>query len=454
MNNESRITAGIKSIAGKLIGQTDEFSIEARIFHAACLVLLFSIAINIPMNAFVGVPSLSLLMALLLIIVFSIYYFARFLKKLSVSFFLFCSLGTIFLTLNYYQNSGFDGPSLLIFLMFLFLVIAVAPPIQFRLWVPLNILLVGALLFIQYKYPQSVPNTYQHTRDRYIDFAYSYVSIALLVVAITFYIRNSYNRQRVALIKKAGELETANGTKNKLLSIVAHDLRAPLASIQNYLEMLTEYDLPPDTKRDMEKELLQKTRNTGQMLANLLLWTSNQMDGVTVSLKELPVLETLAPMITIQNAIAAEKCISLQNKLNPDAWVMADMNMFQLVIRNLLNNAIKFTPPGGEIKLESELRGANWHISIKDSGIGIADERKAAIFSLKNQSTYGTKNEKGTGLGLLLCKEFTELQQGKIGFESSEGTGTTFYVSMAASYPPKKIDSKNAEDRSVDAVTD
>jgi two-component system sensor histidine kinase/response regulator len=432
MKGKDRVLTSIGSITEKFVGKPEEFSIEARIFHAACLISLLTIIINIPMNYLVGIPSLGLLMSGLFIVVAVIYYCARFLKKLNASFFLFCLLGSIFFTLNYFQNSGIDGPSLLIFLLFLFLVIAVAPKIQFRLWVPLNILLVGALLFMQYHYPRSVPDTYPHTRDRYIDFAYSYFVIAILVLSVTLYIRNSYNRQRLALLKKAEELEAANETKNKLLSIVAHDLRAPLASIQNYLEMLTEYDLSVNTKRDMEQELLDKTRNTGQMLSNLLLWTSNQMEGVVVNLAEMPVLETLAPMITMQAAIAHEKCITLHNRLTPDTWILADVNMFQLVVRNLLNNAIKFTEPGGKIVVESELRGAKWHILVRDNGIGIADERKAVIFSMRNQSTYGTKNEKGTGLGLLLCKEFTELQHGEIGFESASGTGTTFYVGMPA----------------------
>jgi len=441
IKGKGRISVGI--VIEKLTGNIHEFSMEARIFHAACLVSLVAVAVNIPMNYLVGIPSLSLLMAGLFIIISFIYYYSRFKKKLNTSFFLYCLLSNIFFTLNYYQNSGINGPSLMIFLLSLFLIITVAPKIQFRFWVPLNIILVGALLFLEYTHPQSVPNTYQHAKDRYIDFTYSYLSIALLILSITLYIRNSYNKQRLTLIQKAAELESANETKNKLLSIVAHDLRAPLASIQTYLEMLTEFQLSADEKRGMEHDLLEKTTNTGQMLSNLLLWTSNQMDGVTVSLEELHLQETLKPVIAMQSAIAGEKCIGLKIDINDQAWVIADSNMLQLVVRNLVNNAIKFTAPGGEITIASELRGSGWHILVRDTGIGIADERKANIFSIKGQSTYGTKNEKGTGLGLLLCKEFTELQQGEIGFESEPGTGTTFYISLKGCRFPHSIKSSS-----------
>lgn len=437
MDRKSGILAAMKKLTGILIGSVDEFSMEARIFHATCLISSIIIAVNIPMNYLVGVPSLGLLMTGLLCLMLFVYYYSRIRKKLSTAFFLFCLFGNAIFAINYFQNSGINGPSLIDMLLLLFLVIAVAPKIQFRLWAPLNIVMVGALLFCQYYRPHSVPNTYPQAHDRYIDFAYSYFAVALLVIWITLYIRNSYNKQRLAMVKKAEELEEANETKNKLLSIVAHDLRSPLASIQNYLEMLNELELTADEKRNMEQELLEKTKNTGQMLSNLLLWTSNQMEGVSVKLEELRPAETLKPIITIQGAIAAEKCIELRNNIDFDALIIADANMLQLVVRNLINNAIKFTSPGGEITITSELHDNRWHIMVTDTGVGINDNRKATIFSIKSHSTYGTRNEKGTGLGLLLCKEFTELQHGEIGFESSEGSGTTFYISMPASHLPE-----------------
>ena len=437
MSEKSSILAAIKKLTGVIIGSADEFSMEARIFHATCLLSFITVAVNIPMNYLVGVPSLGILMTVLLFVIAFVYYYSRIRKKLSTAFFFFCLFGNAFFALNYFQNSGISGPSLIDFLLLLFLVIAVAPKIQFRLWSSFNIVMVGALLFWQYYRPQSIPDTYPHARDRYVDFAYSYLAVALLVIWITLYIRNSYNKQRVALVKKAKELEDANETKNKLLSIVAHDLRSPLASIQSYLEMLNELQLTVDEKRNVEQELLEKTKNTGQMLSNLLIWTSNQMGGVSVKLEDLRLAETLNPIVTIQSAIAGEKGISLKNTLALNARIIADANMLHLVIRNLINNAIKFTRPGGEITITSELRSDRWHILVTDTGVGIADDRKATIFSIKSQSTYGTRSEKGTGLGLLLCKEFTELQHGEIGFESSEGTGTTFYISMPVSRLPE-----------------
>ncbi|MGN6396046.1 MAG: sensor histidine kinase [Mucilaginibacter sp.] len=421
---------GAENLIENLTGNTEEFSMEARIFHAACLVSMAATLCNIPWNYFIGVPSLSFLMTILLLVTAFIYYYSRYRRKLNMSFFLYCLASNVFIALNYQQNSGINGPGLLIFLLSLFLVIAIAPKIQFWFWLPANMILVGVLLTLEYKYPYAVTNTYKRLADRYIDFGYSYLVIGILIASVTLYIRDSYNRQRLALIKKAEELESTNATKNKLFSIVAHDLRSPLVSIQNYLELLTEYNLSEEEKRGVELDLLEKTKHTGQMLSNLLSWTMKQMEGVSVKLEELNLAATLRPVLLLQQPIALEKCITLKNEINQQARVVADANMLQLVLRNLLSNAIKFTPSGGEIVVGTEFQGNHWLIFVRDSGVGIPMEYQDRIFSLKMQSTFGTKNEKGAGLGLILCKEFTELQGGTIWFESATDRGTTFYIRL------------------------
>ena len=422
------VLQGIRNFIESLTGNAGEFSMEARIFHAACLVSMVATLFNIPWNYFIGVPSLSVIMAVLLLLTAFIYYYSRYRGKLNTAFFMFCLVSNIFFVLNYQQNSGINGPGLLVFLLSLFLVIAIAPKIQFWFWLPANMILVGILLVLEYKYPQTVTNTYPGQSARYVDFGYSYLVIGILIASVTLYIRDSYNRQRLALVKKAEELESTNATKNKLFSIVAHDLRSPLVSIQNYLELLTEYKLSEEEKQGMEHDLLEKTKHTGQMLSNLLSWTMKQMDGVSVKLEELNLADTLSPVLQLQQPVAAEKCISVKNEINPQAYVIADANMLQLVVRNLFSNAVKFTPPGGEIVVGTELQDQYWLISVCDSGVGIPRETQDRIFSLNMQSTFGTKNEKGAGLGLILCKEFTELQGGIIWFESATGRGTTFYV--------------------------
>jgi two-component system sensor histidine kinase/response regulator len=214
------------------------------------------------------------------------------------------------------------------------------------------------------------------------------------------------------------------------LSILAHDLKDPLASIQSFLELLSEYNIEEAERINIEKELLTRTQNASQMLANVLTWSKSQMDGVQPQIRTLNLAGTLGSTLQLSKSIAAEKGIETQFAIPENICVAADADMLQLVIRNLLMNAIKFTYPGGKIKLSTRLVDDKCTIMITDTGIGIPEEKKNTVFSLSDKTTYGTENEKGAGLGLVLCKNFIELQDGKIWFESQPGQGTAFFIAL------------------------
>jgi two-component system sensor histidine kinase/response regulator len=287
-----------------------------------------------------------------------------------------------------------------------------------------------ALLIGEYLYPTNISNPYTSDLNRYLDMGFSYMVSVILISWITIYIRNSYHREKVAVELKSKELDKNNRAKDKLFSILAHDLRSPLGSIQNFLEILTELDLEEDEKRSIKKSLLNETKNTMQMLSNMLAWSKAQMEGVSAQLAEVNLVETLHLTLQIQQTVAAEKRIRRHSTINPAICIQADPDMLQMVVRNLINNAIKFTSSGGEINISTVTEGHECTILIRDNGIGIPYDDQKEIFSLNAKSTFGTQKEKGMGLGLLLCKEFTELQEGKIWFKSTPGEGTTFYVNF------------------------
>jgi len=348
----------------------------------------------------------------------------------------------ILLAVNFKYNSGINGPTLLIFVLCYFLTISIVPKKQYWFWISLNLLIVLALLSTEYRFPQFIPDTYSDIKSRYIDLGYTYILTVLFVFLVTTYVRQSYFTQHQLVEQKADELEFANETKNKLFSILAHDLRSPLASIQNYLEILSELQLDEDERLSINKKLLNSTQNTQQILSNLLLWSKSQMEGANVNMVNLNLGDVLQSTLQIQHTLAAEKGIQMVDRLKSSVSIIADADMLQLIIRNLISNAIKFTDPGGEIIISSDIIGDDCRITIKDNGTGINYEQQSDIFSLKAKTTYGTKNEKGVGLGLVLCKEFTELQNGKIAFESSPGVGTTFYVSFKLAQNINKIDTR------------
>ena len=154
------------------------------------------------------------------------------------------------------------------------------------------------------------------------------------------------------------------------------------------------------------------------------------MKGVSVNLVPIKIKDMVDDARNFKMAGAAKKNIKLTYAIDRELEVVADKDMLRIVLRNLVINAIKFTQTGGEITIGVKRKDDTAIISIKDNGIGIPPEKQSEIFSLKTNSTYGTNEEKGMGLGLMLCKEFVEYQNGRIWFESEVGKGSTFFISL------------------------
>lgn len=425
-----------------LIGDSSVFPLESRIYNAFCVIALIAITYEIPFNYIIGLPVSALLSAILLVAQFILYYLSRFKMKNRISFLLSALLIHAVIILNYFYNSGIRGPSLLLFVFTFFLIIAVAPSRQYFTWIVINLLSVSFVLVVEYLFPDTVLYTYQSRGDVFTDNAYTYlIAIALIYVGI-FYIRNSYYREKSAAEKRAMQLEELNTEKNRLLSIISHDLRAPLSTIQHYLNLLTEIELEPEEKLQFENDLLQITRNTQDMLYNLLSWSKSQLNGQSLNLSPVSISKALEPVLEAQKILSRQKDIEFIYEIN-SSEIIADPDMFQLVVRNILSNAIKFTNKGGRISLTTFEQDDACIICVKDNGIGIPESQHKDLFSLKAQSTYGTTQEKGVGLGLVLCKDFTEAQKGRLWFESEENQGTSFYISMPLHLVGKLIEKES-----------
>lgn len=437
----------IRMLTETLIGIPVSSSIESRIFNTISLIIAISLSINACFNYVIGLHLLALLMLITSVVAVGLYYINRIKKKLNVAVLFFGLIGNAVFSVNFYYNSGVEGPTLLIFTFLLFLLITISPKQQHLFWMILNSSVVYVLLTLSYYYPNLVDTSYIDRFARYADISYSYLVVILLVGLITVYLKNTYNKQRLLLEDQAKQLKEVNETKDKILSIIAHDLRSPLASIQNYLEILNEFKFSEEEKNQMEEELLLKTKNTDQLLSNLLYWSMSQMNGVKVKLTTLNLKETIAPVLNISEVAALEKGIEIANTLPDAVYLIADADMIQIMVRNLTNNAIKFTLPGGLVKISCSLENEYCKIRISDNGVGIPVEQQASIFSLQTNSTYGTKQEKGTGLGLVLCKEFAGLQHGTIGFESNNGAGTTFYFKLKIAGGPKSFIGETSRDK-------
>ncbi len=437
---KQRIDVGWAWITGK----SADFPLRARIFHSVCLIVVVALAYNVPFNYLIGLPKISLASFVVLVIMSFLYYNSRMRGKVASSIVVAQITGIVLFSINYFLNSGIQGPTAIFFLLTLIMVITISPQSQYKIWIPINIILLLTLHAVEYFYPDLVAYTYATRFDRFVDISSACVVVSFLSLYCIAYIRRHYEseklsaelksksivEQNVRILKQNLELQRLNAEKNKLMSIIAHDLRSPLGSIQNSLEIITEYDLDSEDKQFIEKELLNTTKNTSAMLSRLLSWSKSQINGISVFPDRYNLAKLLENTLETERSIAAQKNIELTSLIDGSIEIYADGDMMELIVRNLVSNAIKFTHGGGTISVSAQVRNNECWLCIQDTGTGIPYEKQSEIFSLTAQSTYGTDNEKGLGLGLLLCKEFITAQAGRIWFESQHGKGTGFYISI------------------------
>lgn len=273
---------------------------------------------------------------------------------------------------------------------------------------------------------------------------YLYLAIAALVVLsfILLLIKLQANtRKRLydqlitqteTLKKRENELENINKTKDKLFSIIGHDLRNPIAALQSLLDMFVSKDVEAEDFLRFIPKLKSDVDALFFTLTNLLSWSRTQMNGGSTSPSKAKIYSLTKNNISLLAEMAEKKEISISNNISENTVVWADKNQMSVVIRNLLSNAIKFTKTKGTINIDAVETEKTWIMSIKDTGIGIKPELIDKIFS--NDSTmsvsYGTNNEKGTGLGLPLCKEMITNNKGTIWVDSTLGVGSTFFFEL------------------------
>ncbi len=224
-------------------------------------------------------------------------------------------------------------------------------------------------------------------------------------------------------------LREANAAKDKFLSIIAHDLKNPLEPLILGSEALME-GCDTFSKEEIAyfaKGINESTNHLHRLLENLLEWARSQIGSITYSPEQIDLEAVIMSILSLFQASAATKDIDLQAEIEKNSFVYADQNMIKTVVRNLISNAIKFTKPGGTVKVTAQERNDWTEVTVIDSGIGINRENIDKLFRIDiNYSTKGTSNEKGTGLGLILCKELIEKNGGKIWVESESGKGSAF----------------------------
>lgn len=240
------------------------------------------------------------------------------------------------------------------------------------------------------------------------------------------------------LLKQSIELQEVDKLKNQLFAVISHDLRSPLYNLQTTIKLLNEGHLSEAESKILVREIQGKTKEVNQLLSNLLNWSHLQLRGYKNNPVEIPLREIVEE--TAQGVVeeTMRKQIAFHINMSATVMVWADENQLQLILRNLIGNAIKFTPFSGEVVVAATEQAKEIMISIQDTGVGITSEQLEAIISGKNKvSTLGTQGEKGNGLGLWLCREFIHRNGGEFWAISEEKQGSTFYFTLPKGEPIK-----------------
>lgn len=244
----------------------------------------------------------------------------------------------------------------------------------------------------------------------------------LLFVISQLYLYKRKNRLIAAQKQQLSELVA---TKNKFFSIIAHDLRSPLSSVINFLDVLKEEEFQNKQTNQIFSQLEDSSKNSITLLDNLLKWSKIQTGQITYKPEALDVLSISKDQIKVQQHLLDEKGLKVRLESSYNGKVIGDRNMIATVIRNVLSNAIKFSHRKGIIVVELSKLDGHFSFSIEDNGIGIPQKYLEKLMDVTAvTSQLGTNNEKGSGLGLILCDQFIKAHEGKLDIESQEGNGT------------------------------
>ncbi len=222
------------------------------------------------------------------------------------------------------------------------------------------------------------------------------------------------------------KLEMINSIKDKLFSIISHEFRSPLNSLKGTLSLVQQGAITHDELVDLSKDITDKINNTSIFLDNLLNWARSQMQGIDVKKQSFSLHKLVKSNFDLLGPQAKKKKLDLINNVPEDFVIEADKDMINLVIRNLISNAIKFSLKNGIIEITVQKKDDLTEISVKDNGVGIPKANLKHLFALNSITTVGTANEKGTGLGLMISKNFITAHGGTVRLDSKENQGSTF----------------------------
>ncbi len=245
--------------------------------------------------------------------------------------------------------------------------------------------------------------------------------------------QKSKTEEQANTITESNEkLRSVNQAKDQLLSVISHDVRSPIASIQSILQLFGDGGINREMHDQLLTDLSKQVDVVSEMLTTLLYWAKSQMAGIHPKPEAVSITGAIHEQIIFWNDLARKKGVTICEAPLNKAEAFVDREHLRIVMRNLIGNALKFTPSGGTISFKIQIASDTANVLVKDTGIGISKEKLGNLFKEfgQNVQEYGTDNEPGTGIGLILCKQFVEKSGGKIEVESQKGKGSVFTITL------------------------
>jgi signal transduction histidine kinase len=293
-----------------------------------------------------------------------------------------------------------------------------------------------SIQFAQEKERLTFQREIEHRKTNQLILVIVLVVISMIIVLVIFYNRKLQELNQ-AVTEQRDELERVNKTKSRFFSIIAHDIRGPMNLLMGYgdmVHMYVEEKFGDDKDEELEQlsgHLKQSTRTVLDLLDSLLTWAIKEEGALNLQKETLSLISCIEENFEVLGQIARSKKIRLTTDVDPTVKVCADKNSLMVILRNLINNALKFTPENGQINISTIAKDGMIQIKVSDTGVGIPEDKIKLLFDINEEKvTRGTKGEGGSGLGLKLVYDFVQLNDGQVSVVSEEGHGTTFTIEL------------------------
>jgi signal transduction histidine kinase len=433
-----------KNFFSFLFATDESYSLENRLLISTILIGIVVSLLGSIISIILRSSLTTIVTALSVSIVLLIFYYfisvKRIFKPFIVPVIVVSFVGT---SIIWIFDGGINGSDILISTIVLILALIIVPQKSRKIVISFFIAIIIIIYMVQLYRPDIITQ-FPSEKARWIDSIITTIYTSFFIFLIIQFLLKNYTIEKkraqdneIKVKQSEIKLLRLNADKDLFISILAHDLKNPFFNIQGLSELIIE-ELPAMDKNELEKKIRMInsiSHSTYSMLEDLLLWTRSQSGKIVFNPRNFDFVKTCKSEIDNLKQGAVQKDITIICDEVKEVFISADEEMLKIVIRNLVSNAIKFTNPGGKVEITLNQTPEFITVTVSDNGVGIPPEILKDLFDISHKtSTSGTMNEKGTGLGLLLCKEFVEKHEGRIWVESKEGQGSQFRFTIPVNY--------------------